>query len=203
MLTMLLVVVSVSTTASQPGLAIADTTTIQVLETPPTQGTLPAGLSSAQTLGSTAHDASNEFAHVDGDTPQSEDMDVGVNQAAEAQDEAEDDEDEDDDEDDDDGDDGAIGEISERDDEEEDDDDDAAEEDEESIAKIGTPATNGNGSSVPSILNGGESSEQANRKRRESHDVAFDAEMDPDLYGLRRSVCYNLHACLLQEVHVY
>lgn len=119
-----------------------------------------------------AHDVASEFANVDSPSGQNDtEMDMGSENAAE-----DDDEEEDDDEDDDEADDGAIGEISDRDEEEDDDDEDG---DEEEDTKPQTTSTSAAGT---------QRTASESRNRRDSHDVAFDAELDPDLYGLRRSV---------------
>lgn len=178
-------------------MAVADTTTAQVLNAPVPSTTLPAGLSSEQSLQANAHTAAaNEFANVnEQQTPRSEEMDLNDN-ADNATPDEEDAEEENDDDDDDDGDDGAFGEISEQDEEEdneEDEDADAVEEEEEEENTTSKNASDlqGQSSARPSASNGYTSSEHLHRKRRDSHDVAFDAEMDPDLYGLRRSVGLN------------
>lgn len=156
------------------------------------QSSLPAGLSSADSLLNNVHAPSSEFANVNEQSPQSEDMGViGNNEqeaiVGEADEEDDENNDEEDDDDGDDGDDGAFGEISEQDGE----DDDEAEEEQADISQddSNTPMiNNGQSSTRPSLANGAGSSELLNRRGRDSHDVAFDAEMDPDLYGLRRSV---------------
>lgn len=148
-----------------------------------------------------AHTAANEFANINGrETSQSGEMELngstvnspqGVEDAED--DDNNDDEEDEDDEEDDQGD-GAFGEISER--EEEDDEDDEeedageGEEDQDSGSKDTSESQDRNGqtSARLSVINGNASSEHLHRKRRDSHDVAFDAELDPDLYGLRRSV---------------
>lgn len=95
-------------------------------------------------------------------------------------DNTEEDAEEEEDEDEDDGDDGAIGEISEQEEEDEDEDEEEEEDDDDADdVKRQTTSTS---------MTAAQKAVSENRKRRDSHDVAFDAELDPDLYGLRRSV---------------
>lgn len=159
---------------------MADTTTAQALSPAAPQSNLPAGLSAIQTTVDISESGAKEFANVDMDNGNDANMDIeGLN----AEDGDEDEEQEEEDEDD--GDDGAIGEISDR---VEEDDDDADEDDEEEEDKV--KAEEMSISNAHRISNG---LANESRKRRDSHDVAFDAELDPDLYGLRRSVSEGSH----------
>lgn len=193
-----------------PDMAIADTSTSQLLDKAYASSTsssaLPAGLSSAQSLGIESQDSSRELADVDttrvdasaGNAADGTMEDATLAMAANGN-ENEDEEEEDDEDVDDTG---MISEISDQDAEEDEDDDD--EQDEEDAEEDSAEASDEpEDSPIPEHPNGmrgqGQSSASqqiANGRKKEPQNIAFDAELDPDLYGLRRSVSEFLPSSL-------